>query len=340
MRPLSDAFGTICAVTDHLPRELRELVELQCGILTSRQAVGAGVTKDMITARLKYGRWQRIYRGVYATHSGDPGRPGMLWAAVLSAGPGAMLSYQTAAEVSQLAASHKTARLNDAIHITVPIDRRVARTPGIALHRSSRASLAIHPVLLPPQTRIEETILDLASASATIDDACSWITHGLGRRLTTQAKLRQALEQRTKMRWRPELAELLSVDAAGLHSVLERRYYRDVERPHGLPKSTRQERFRRADHNEYRDVIYEAFMTAVELDGQATHTAQTRWSDIRRDNHSATAGVFTLRYGWLDVTARPCEVAAEVARVLAYRGYGGARPCSPDCPVTGLSNPS
>jgi hypothetical protein len=81
-------------------------------------------------------------------------------------------------------------------------------------------------------------------------------------------------------------------------------------------------------------------MTAVELDGQATHTAEMRWSDIRRDNHSAADNITTLRYGWLDLTARPCEVAAEVVRVLAYRGFVNARPCSAGCPVTGVSEPS
>lgn len=71
----------------------------------------------------------------------------------------------------------------------------------------------------------------------------------------------------------------------------------------------------------------------MELDGQVAHPAQTRWRDIQRDNAAAVAGVITLRYGWLDITTTPCEVAAEVAGVLATRGYQGARPCSAACPV-------
>ncbi|MGH3400387.1 MAG: hypothetical protein ACRDPO_37470, partial [Streptosporangiaceae bacterium] len=76
-----------------------------------------------------------------------------------------------------------------------------------------------------------------------------------------------------------------------------------------------------------------AYLVAVELDGRAAHPADRRWPDIHRDNAAASAGVITLRYGWLDVTRHPCRVAAQVAEVLRLRGYGGGRACSADCPV-------
>lgn len=242
------------------------LTERQCGVVTTRQAVEAGLTVDQITAKIRFGRWRRMYRGVYATFSGEPTRLAQLWAAVLYAGPGAMLSHQTAAELARL-----TDRPAELIHVTVPNARRVAKAPGIVVHYSTRAREALHPVRLPPQTRIEETVLDLASAAHTFDDACGWVTRSLQRGLTTQASLAHYFELRPKIRRRSELAELLTLDAAGLHSVLELRYRRDVERPHGLPRGTRQARFRRGDHNEYRDVLYEAYLTAVELDGALAH---------------------------------------------------------------------
>jgi hypothetical protein len=297
-------------------------------VVTTRQAVEAGLTVDQITAKVKFGRWRRMYRGVYATFSGEPTRLSRLWAAVLCAGPGAMLSHQTAAEVALLAD-----RPGELIHVTVPSTRRVAKTPGIVVHYSARARDASHPARLPPQTRVEETVLDLANAAQTFDDACGWVTRSLQRGLTTQAGLAHYLELRPKIRWRSELAELLTLNAAGLHSVLEARYRRDVERPHGLPNGTRQARFRRSDHNEYRDVLYEAYQTAVELDGELAHIGEAR-RDSRRDNAAAADGITTLRYSWFDVTKSPCQVAAEVARVLARRGFTGERPCSPSCPVS------
>jgi hypothetical protein len=311
-----------------LSAELRDLAARQSGVMAARQLTQAGLTKNAINAKVRVGRWRRMHRGVYATFSGEPTRLAQLWAAVLGAGPGAMLSHQTAAELARL-----TDRPSELIHVTVPKTRRVAKTPGIVVHYSKRAREALHPAKLPPQTRIEETVLDLAGAARTLDDACGWVTRGLQRGLTTQVGLAHYLELRPRIRWSTELAELLTLDAAGLHSVLELRYQRDVERPHGLPKGTRQARFRRGGHNEYRDVLYEAYLTAVELDGELAHIGEAWRLDARRDNAAAADGIITLRYSWFDVTKSPCQVAAEVARVLARRGFAGARPCSPGCPV-------
>jgi hypothetical protein len=323
---------TLNAVAQQIPPQLLEVAEGQCGIVTKKQSIASGLTRSVVALHVRYGRWQRLHPGVYATFTGPPGRLAVLWAAVLSTGPGAMLSYQTAAEQVGL-----VARPSDLVHVTVPADRRVARTPGLVIHTSARAMAARHPARLPPQTRIEETVLDLAGAARTIDDACAWITRGLGSRLTTQDKLHQALALRAKIRWRAELTEALTPDSAGFHSVLERRYHDNVERPHGLPGAQRQARFRSGQHNEYRDALYGAYRTAIELDGDATHGADTKWWDVRRDNAAAAEGIATLRYSWFDVTQTPCRVAAEVARVLAARGFTGAYPCSATCPVGGVT---
>jgi hypothetical protein len=215
----------------------------------------------------------------------------------------------------------------------VPADRRVAKRAGLVVHISARAATAIHPARTPPQTRVEETILDLWQAAPNLDDAVGWVTRGLGRRLTTQEQLRAATAARSRLHWRAQLTELLSPEAAGIHSVLEYRYLRDVERPHRLPASRRQAHARRDGRSEYRDTLYEAYSTAVELDGKVAHPGDTRWRDIQRDNAASVAGITTLRYGWRDVTAAPCKVAADIATVLAARGYTGARPCSAECPV-------
>jgi predicted transcriptional regulator of viral defense system len=156
-----------------LPPELCELAAHQCGILTTEQVVRGGLTRSAIAAHLRAGRWQRIHRGVYATFSGEPGRLAILWAAVLSAGPGAVLSHQTAAELAGL-----TDRVSDLIHVTVPVERRPAKMGGLVIHYSARALQARHPARLPPQTRVEETILDLANAARTVDDACAWVFRG------------------------------------------------------------------------------------------------------------------------------------------------------------------
>jgi hypothetical protein len=287
-----------------------------------------GLTKDVVAARLERGSWQRFYPGVYAAFSGKPSREAALWAAVLVAGPGAMLSHQTAAEMDAL-----TDTPSSLIHLTVPSERRVRTRAGLVLHYSARASQAIHPARTPPRTRVEETVIDLWEASRSVDDAVSWVTRSLGRRLTTQAKLGAAVQARTKVTRRALLEELLDPEMAGLHSILEHRYVRDVERPHGLPKGTRQAAALVAGHKQYRDTLYKKYRLVVELDGRVSHPDETRWADIQRDNAAATEGFSTLRYGTVALITAPCQVAAEVAKVLTSSGFAGAHPCSAGCPV-------
>lgn len=312
-----------------LPHELRDLVAGQCGVFARWQANAIAVDRGLINARLASGRWQRLYQGVYAAFTGRPGRDAELWAAVLRAGPRAVLSHQTAAEVEGFAA--RPSRL---IHVTVPLDQHMVRVPGIAVHRSSRIELTRHPLRTPPRTRVEETALDLAHTAATLDDAFGWISRPCSRRLTVAPLLLEAMQHRNRMRWRSELTLALADVAEGVLSPLEHRYVRDVERAHGLPPAKRQVLITRGGQRQYLDNLYEEFGLGVELDGQAYHPAEDRWKDIGRDNALAADGILILRYGWPEVSDRSCTVAIQVGDTAATRGWTGTlRRCGPACPV-------
>jgi hypothetical protein len=123
-----------------LPDDFRELLTLQCGVFARWQANTMAVDRGLISARLSGGRWHRQYQGVYAAFTGRLCREAELWAAVLRAGPEAVLSHQTAAEVDGFAAA--PSRL---IHVTVPLAQHMVRVPGIVIHRSGRLELARHP---------------------------------------------------------------------------------------------------------------------------------------------------------------------------------------------------
>lgn len=323
---LSVRLVTLSIMLDDLPESLHELAHFQRGILTTSQARDGGLSRRAISWRLQDHQWQRLHLGVYAVFTGEPDRLATLWAAVLRGGDGAVLSYHTAAELFGL-----TRRPSSLIHVTIPGDRRVARIPGLAVHVAARSDQARHPTLAPPRTRIEETVLDLAQLAATPDDAYGWVTSALGRRLTTQPLLLDALSLRKRTRWRADLAAALTAEWQGVHSVLEHRYVRDVERRHALPRSSRQVRVRRGTRSQYRDFLYEEHGVAVELDGRAAHPGDTRWDDIRRDNAAGADGIITLRYGWTSISQHPCRVASEVARALRQRGRTDARPCSAAC---------
>ncbi len=156
---------------------------------------------------------------MYATFSGPPSRQAELWAALLRPGPGATLSHHTAAELHGL-----TDKPCEQIRVTVPATRNPARRrkiPGLIIHRSSRIDAARHPVLSPPRTRVEDTVLDLVEAARDFDEAFTWICRAVGRRRTTVPLLSAALTARKRVRWRRELTAALADVADGVHSFLE-----------------------------------------------------------------------------------------------------------------------
>jgi hypothetical protein len=290
----------------------------------------------VIEPQLRNGRWLTLYRGVYASFTGQPSRMAVLWAAALRGGPGAALSYHSAAELDGL-----VDKPTGGVHVTVEPTRQIApsgrdmRVPAIIFHRCTRLAEARHPVRMPPRTRVEETTIDLIQASPNLDRALSWLIAACGRRLTTTELLLASMSARPRLRWRAELTSALTDIDEGIHSPLEWRYVHRVERPHGLPRANRQAISRAGRRTRYLDNHYRAFAVTVELDGQTAHPPEARWFDVRRDNASASMGMVTLRYGWADVTEEPCRVAAEVAKTLRLRGWTGhASPCGPDCPVS------
>jgi hypothetical protein len=314
-------------VAYHLPASPRDVATRQHGVIAREQALLRGI--DTIGRRLRGGEWQRLQRGVYATFTGEPPRDSLLWAAVLRAGTGAVLSHHSAAELF-----HLTDHPASLIHVTVPAERHLSCIPGIIIYRSARLPLVAHPSLLPPRTRVDYTVLDLVNQAPDFGRAWDWACAACQRRLTTADRLRAAMDGYARLRWRSTLADALTEIASGVHSRLERGYVHSVERRHHLPAAGRQARQVHGGASSYLDNLYDEFLVRVELDGHAAHPDHHRWRDIGRDNAGAAEGQITLRYGWADVIHRPCLTAAQVAAVLRTRGWSGSpRPCARGCPV-------
>jgi very-short-patch-repair endonuclease len=300
------------------------LLAAQAGAVSRDQARQHGQSDGAIAAHLAARRWQRAATSVYVTFTGPLPVETRRWVALLAAGPGAVLSHETAAELWGL-----RPLAHGPIQVTVSAVRTVAPPRGVRVHRSRRLARSTHPNATPPRTTVEATVLDLAARAVRLDDALALVTRACQSKLTNSAKLASELKQRRTQPWRRFLVEAVLDAAGGAHSLLELRYLRDVERAHGLPKGRRQ----RAVANTFQDVSYDGFATVVELDGRKGHEdADGRWRDMTRDNASAARGETTLRYGWADVTARPCAVAAQVAGVLRARGWRGSpRKCVGSC---------
>jgi len=301
-------------------------------VLTRVQSLRAGLSPRVIAGRVTSGQWQRLHKGVFATFSGPVPRHALLWGAVLRAGDNAVLSHYTAAEVWKLSDEPLSS-----IHVSVPRQAGSLDIPGLVLHYSSRLPVARHPVRLPPQTTLEETVLDLADLSRNAEEAVAWPIRACQRRLTTPGRIADALEARNRARWRRDLNDAITEVRAGVHSPLELRYLRDVERRHGLPRGDRQVLTIRGGRRQYLDVRYTQYGVVVELDGLSAHPAESRHYDARRDNANTLDGLHSLRYGWMPVAYHPCMVAFEVANLLAQRGWHGRPcPCGKGCQLTAL----
>jgi hypothetical protein len=145
----SGRLPTLGVMSRELPDEVLDLLDYQAGVLSRAQAQRAGMTGKQIDTAARSGRWQRLHAGVYTAFTGEPGRIPLLWAAVLRAGPKAVLSHQSAAELQGLVAVPVPA-----IHVMVPAGSQIAPISGAVLHYSSLVTRERHPALRPPQTRV------------------------------------------------------------------------------------------------------------------------------------------------------------------------------------------
>ena len=296
------------------------------------------MTAEWIRNQVRYGRWQVMHRGVYAAFTGAASRRAELWGALLRAGPDAVLSHQTAAELYGL--TDGRSRL---IQLTVPHGsnpERHGRIPGVVVHRSRSLARTRHPALTPPRTRVEATVLDIVECARDFDEAYDWVCRAIGRRLTTGDRLLAALKERPRLRWRHDIELALGYAMGGALSSLEFRYVRGVEEPHGLPTAMRQVRVRQATGNRYLDNYYEPYRACIEIDGTAAHPEDEQWRDKNRDRwNSVHEQIETIRIGVPDLLnrQRQCETAADVTKWLSSRGTPTGHGCpSPDCPVPRL----
>jgi Transcriptional regulator, AbiEi antitoxin len=292
---------------------LHQLAAMQAHVVTRDQALGHGLSRHSIGRLVESGAWRRLARGLFLTVPLEPSWESLAWAGVLLGGQFTRLGPESSGFLHQL--------LSEAPHpldVLVPRERRVEvdgpwrlirETPGVRSPRSIKD---------PPRLTIEATVLDLADVRDA-GEVAGLITTAVQRRLTTVRRLRRELDERARHRHRSLLRDLLSDVEVGAESPIELRYLRDVERPHGLPKGTRQQS--RSGLPYQTNVDYKKFRVIVELDGRIDHEGMGQFRDMNRDNRHALVDALTLRYGSYDLASRPCGVAFQVYCVLADRGY-------------------
>jgi hypothetical protein len=134
---------------------IRGLAERQHGVVAWRQLIDLGLGKDLIHERLNSDRLVRLHRGVFAVGHGLISQRGRWLAAVLAAGPGAVLSHGSAAALWGFRKSRGP------IEVTRRSGHR--RPHGIRVHQTRwLPSEHVRVEAAIPATSIERTLLDHA----------------------------------------------------------------------------------------------------------------------------------------------------------------------------------
>jgi hypothetical protein len=295
-------------------RAIAALAARQHGVVARRQLLDAGLTRLMVQRRLESGRLQPLHRGVYAVGHRRLRREGFWLAAVLAAGPGALLSHREAAALHGLRPAERTT-----VDVAVAARRQVR---GVQVHRVER---------LDPQEATEVDGIPVTSIARTLVDLAAVVPPRAVLKALNEAERSHRLDvgaiERVLARTRGRngrgherikraLRELARAGTAMTRSVLEDRFLTLLD-VHGLPRPAANA----WTHSMEVDACWPRARLVVELDGWDVHrTRQAFQLDRTRSNDLQAEGWTVLRFTHADVVHRPAETADRVRRALA-RAY-------------------
>jgi len=282
------------------------VADAQWGAIGHRQLLDCGITRHTIVRWVAAGRLYVRYPGVYTLGHRALPIEGELTAALLAAGPGALLSHATAAWWWGLIEHQPTI-----IEMSVPTQRHCP--DGLKLYRRPNLTTDRHRRL--PVTTPIQTVLDFAS-NATVENTRRALAQGeykrrinieavqkaLGRGRPGSATLRQALH-----RHQPQLARTRSELEKAFIALCE---WADIPVPE----------FNTHLHGYLVDAVWREHRVVVELDGlDAHHTAAQIENDHERDLVMRQNGCQTRRYTWTQITKKRKQVVADLPNEVYQR---------------------
>lgn len=300
--------------------EWEELCGRQDGVLAVRQALRF-MSRHAIAARLRSRRWQRAYRGILVTHSGELTLTQRLWVASLAVGDGdpAPLAGLTALQAHGLRGFTAPT-----LFLLLPAERRDTRPPkGVLVRRTTALTRRDVCRGRPPRTRAPRSIVDAASWARTDREAMAIVAACFQQQLIRLDDLLDALERAPRARRRRLTARTAHDAAAGATSLGELDFLALVRRA-GLPEPTRQHPRRdAAGRQRYLDFYYERWRIHIEIDGAHHLDPLEAWADMDRQNALWLKGERVLRFPAHIVRDRPEKVVATVRAALMAAGWLG-----------------
>jgi very-short-patch-repair endonuclease len=266
-----------------------------------------GLGRGAIEDRVARGSLHPVYRGVYAVGHGLLSRHGRWMAAVLAAGPDAVLSHRSAAELWGIRNSARSP-----IEVIAPRQRR---RPGIQ---------ARHIVLPPDETTVEHGI-PVTNPARTLFDLAAVVTqqqleHALNeaeiRRLTSPFPLDALIARHPRRRGTQALNRALEKQRQHGETVIRSDFetaFLDFTERHGLPRPHMNQPLGPYEP----DALWPDQRLVVELDSYDIHTTRQAFeADRERDRALMTAGYRVLRITWRQLTHDKAALASELRTLL------------------------
>ncbi len=206
------------------------------------------------------------------------------------------------------------------IYLLAPASRqvRVQLPPGVVVHRSAGlAPGAVHPLRLPPRTRLARSVVDAAAWMGSDDGARAVLAAAVQQRLAWVSDLQAVLERRPALRRRSLLMLTLREIAGGAEALSELDFGR-LTRRFRLPQPDRQViRLDAQGRRRWLDAHWDQAGLVAEVDGRWHMEALAWWADMRRDNELTVSGLRVLRFPAFAVRDEPELVAAQIRAALA-----------------------
>jgi very-short-patch-repair endonuclease len=310
---------------------IAELAARQFGLVARWQLRLLGLGEDAIDARLARGLLHRVHRGVYAVGHQRLTREGHWMAAVLAAGPDAVLSHRSAAALWGI---RHTARA----HAEVICARRLA-IPKVDSYRTVLPpdEVTVHDGI--PVTTPARTLFDLAAVLTP-----QQLNHALNeaeiRRLTSPIPLDALIARHPRRKGTQALRRALELQRQRGETVTRSEFetaFLDFAERHGLPRPKTNEPL----GPYFPDACWPEQRVIVELDSYAIHTTRQAFeSDRARDRELTLAGYTVVRVTWRQLTHDADALAEQLSAILAATpSPRSARHARPQSPATRSAGP-
>jgi putative AbiEi antitoxin of type IV toxin-antitoxin system/uncharacterized protein DUF559/transcriptional regulator with AbiEi antitoxin domain of type IV toxin-antitoxin system len=291
----------------------------QGGVVSLGQLEAAGLGQRGASHRARRGQLHRVHHGVYAVGHRSLGRVGLLRAALLACGEGALVSHKTSAALWGL--SDKQPVLID-VTVRGQAGRKIE---GIRCRRC-RYPLPEEVAAWQgvPCTTPARTLVDLAGLLGN-DSLREAVERAAVLKLLDLAALDRAIAAAKGRRGVPWLRAIL-VDwrweggtAPDLRSLFEARVLPRLV-ANGLARPVCNEILRLGDRRLRPDFLWPAHRFIVETDGEGSHGTPVAFQrDRKRDQVLLAAGYRVARVTWKQMRDEPDGVVARIRLALAGR---------------------